>query len=154
MMFKTHLAFAFLIGLMFLNFFSFEFNKYLFLFIVLISSAIPDIDLSGSKIGRKAAIFSMIINFFFGHRGFIHSLLFVLILFFAFIFLKLEIIGMSLFLGFFSHLFLDSLSKEGIMFFYPLKFKVNGFVKTNGIMENIMLFGFLVLSLFFVKVLF
>ena len=154
MMFRTHLAFAFLIGLIFLNFFSFEFNKYLFLSIILVSSIIPDVDLSGSKIGRRIKPLSNIFNFLFGHRGFLHSLLFVLILFLIFIFVKKEILGLALFLGFFSHLFLDSLTKEGIRFFYPLKFKVNGFIKTNRIMENLMFFVFLVLSLFFVKVLF
>src|SRR3989344_4956792 len=146
MMFRTHLAFAFLIGLIFLNFFSFEFDKYLFLFIVLVSSIIPDIDLSGSKIGRRIKPLSNIFNFLFGHRGFLHSLLFILILFLIFVFIKNEILGLALFLGFFSHLALDSLSKEGIRFFYPLKFKVNGFIKTNRIVENMMFFVFLVLS--------
>ena len=154
MMFRTHLAFAFLIGLIFLNFFSLEFNKYLFLFIVLIASVIPDIDLSGSKIGRRIKPLSNIFNFLFGHRGFLHSLLFILILFLIFVFVKNEVFGLALFLGFFSHLALDSLSKEGIRFFYPLKFKINGFIKTNRIMENMLFFGFLVLSLFFVNALF
>src|SRR3989344_9343517 len=104
MMFRTHLAFAFLIGLIFLNFFSLEFNKYLFLFIVLISSVIPDIDLSGSKIGRRIKPLSNIFNFLFGHRGFLHSLMFALLLFFAFIFFGRSVIVLGLFLGCLSHL--------------------------------------------------
>ena len=76
MIFRTHLAFAFFIGLFF------DFKS---LIVILIGSLIPDLDTSNSKIGRKV-IFSKLLNILFGHRKFFHSLFFGAILsFFVFL---------------------------------------------------------------------
>ena len=125
MIFRTHLAFAFFIGLFF------DFKS---LIVILIGSLIPDLDTSNSKIGRKF-IFSRLLNFLFGHRRFFHSLFFGAILSF-FVFLVFGKYYFMIFIGFFSHLFLDCLTKDGVMLFYPFEFKVKGFIKTNGIIEN------------------
>ena len=126
MIFRTHLAFAFLIGLFF------DFKSLIF---ILIGSLIPDLDVSNSKISRKV-IFSKLFNILFGHRKFFHSLLFgVIISFFVFLFTNQYLM---VFIGFFSHLLLDCFTKDGVMVFYPFEFKFKGFIKTNGIVEKIL----------------
>jgi len=126
MIFRTHLAFAFLIGLFF------DLKSLIF---ILIGSLIPDLDTSNSKIGRKV-IFSKLLNILFGHRKFFHSLFFGAILSF-FVFLVFGKYYFMFFIGFCSHLLLDCLTKDGVMLFYPFEFKLKGFIKTNGIIENI-----------------
>jgi len=39
--------------------------------------------------------------------------------------------------GYVSHLFLDCLTRGGVRLFWPLKFKVKGFVKSGGIVEQV-----------------
>lgn len=136
MIFRTHVAFAFLLGIIFLD--KFNENKVLFLLIVLISSVIPDIDHPYSKIGRKFGYASRIINFLFGHRKLLHSLFFVLILSFS-VYWFLGKWWQPLFLGYTSHLVIDAFSKEGINFIYPInQIRLQGFIKTGGIVEAIL----------------
>ena len=134
MMFKTHLLFALLISLLIFNYFNL--NQILFILILIISAIIPDIDHSRSWIGRKFKPLSLIVNFIFGHRKLIHSLFFVILISFL-----IKIFSnnyyIPFFIGYLSHLFLDSLTKQGIMLFYPFKFRVKGFLQTNGIVEKV-----------------
>ena len=134
MMFQTHLMFSLLIGLYLMERFS---NKYLFLILVLIGTMLPDLDNPYSKLGRKVRPVSSLIKFIFGHRKLFHSLIFVSLLFFVIYYiLDFKLIGIALSVGFVLHLVLDGLTKEGINYFYPfLKFRVSGFIKTNGILE-------------------
>lgn len=134
MIFRTHLIFAFLIGLFF------DTKSLIF---VLFGSLIPDLDYSRSKIGRKI-IFSKLLNILFGHRNFFHSLLFGFILSF-FVFLIFNKYWVFILIGYLSHLFLDCLTKEGVMLFYPFEFKIKGIIKTNGIVENILFIVFIFL---------
>ena len=136
MMFKTHLLFALLISLLIFNYF--DLNPILFIFILIISAVVPDIDHSKSWIGRKFKPLSLIVNFIFGHRKLIHSLFFVILMSFL-IKISFNNYHLPFFVGYLSHLFLDSLTKQGIMLFYPFKFRVNGFLRTNGITEKIFL---------------
>ena len=47
-------------------------------------------------------------------------------------------IGIAIFLGYFSHLIADALTKNGIKPFYPLlNMKINGFFRTNSLLEKI-----------------
>lgn len=144
MMFRTHLVFAFLVGLIFLELS--RGNKYLFLAIILISGVIVDIDYPKSKVGRKFFFISKPVNFLFGHRSLFHSLFFVLILSF-FVFLIFGDYYKAVFIGYSSHLFLDSFTRQGIMLFYPFKFKVKGVIKTGKLFEGILFFVFIFLSL-------
>ncbi|MDO5707603.1 MAG: metal-dependent hydrolase [Andreesenia angusta] len=47
---------------------------------IVIGSALPDIDHPGSLLARKLNIFGKLISKIFSHRGFTHSLLFIIIL--------------------------------------------------------------------------
>jgi len=140
MMFRTHLIFAFLIGLIFLDFSNV--NKYLFLILVLISGIIPDIDYPKSKIGRKFFLISKPLNFLFGHRNFLHSLFFVFFIC-ALIYLFFKGYWIPVFLGYCSHIFLDCLTKRGVAIFYPFKFKIRWIIETGKFSENL-LFLFLI----------
>jgi len=136
MMYYTHLAFGFLIALLSLNFFDIDY-KIIFILILVFFSIFPDIDERKSKIGRKYKGISTIINFIFGHRGFFHSIYIPLFLYFIFYYINTEI-GIAILLGYFSHLFMDAITRNGIRPLYPIINKrINGFFRTNSIFEKI-----------------
>ncbi len=147
-MFKTHLIFGLFLALLTFNYFS-GLNKYLFILITLISAIFLDIDEENSFIGRRTRPLSNIINIIFKHRGFIHSLLFILIV---------SLITWSFFnnyyipflIGASSHLFLDSLTPSGIRILYPLNLRIRGFFKTSGIIDHLLLL-FMIILLFILK---
>ncbi|MGB9812381.1 MAG: metal-dependent hydrolase [Thermovenabulum sp.] len=117
-----------------------------------ISALIPDIDMPGSKIGRKAKPASFILNKTVGHRGIMHSLLGAIITaFIVKMYLSLQhfnyiIPGLNeakitagLLIGYLSHLLGDMMTKEGIPLLYPLirrKISIVG-IKSGGIAEQI-----------------
>ncbi|MBN1923996.1 MAG: metal-dependent hydrolase [Nanoarchaeota archaeon] len=74
------------------------------IFYVILGAVIPDFD------------------YFFGvgHRTVMHSLLFIIIISFL-IYYKNKRKGISLFIGFSSHLILDTLTTQGVMLLWPLK---------------------------------
>jgi inner membrane protein len=132
MMFKTHLAFGFLVALFMVKFFA-PANEILFFSLVIIASVLPDIDHPNSKIGKNFKL----VGFLFEHRGFFHSV-FALMLLFAVLlfFIKSYILGIAVLTGYGAHIFIDAFSKQGIMPFHPLsRFRISGFIKTNGIAE-------------------
>ena len=136
-MYYTHLAFGFLVTLLSLDFFNIK-NKILFMLIALFFSVFPDIDERRSKIGKKTKLVSGITNFVFGHRGLVHTIYIPLILFIISYNISNEI-GIAVLAGYFSHLFLDALTKIGIKPLYPLINKrINGFFKTNSLLEKIL----------------
>lgn len=142
MLARTHIAFALFLVLIFFH--SVE-NFYLFAFVFLLSSLLPDIDTPFSKIG-KIKIFRLL-NFFTKHRGIFHSFIFVISISILLIFFE-NSIWLAFLLGYSSHLILDSLTIQGVRLFYPFKIKIKGLVKTNGFFENF-LFVFLVIINFF-----
>jgi inner membrane protein len=125
MMWNTHLAFGLFVALLF------PFS-WLFVLLVLVGSLLPDLDSSKSKFGRKVKI----IGWLFKHRGLLHSVLFGVGLFIILYFFGFGYLGLGLLVGIFSHLVADAFTKEGIRFFYPFKFKINGFIRTNGLIEK------------------
>ena len=142
MLFYTHLLFSVLIGLYLLPYSNF--NKLIFIALIAFFSFFLDIDKANSKIGKKLGIISILINFIFGHRKLIHSLLFILA---GYLILSLfsNLLAISFLIGTLTHLILDSLTKEGVRLLYPLKFHVKGFIKTGSIIETILTIIFLLL---------
>ncbi len=149
-MFRTHVVFSFLLGLLFLKFFHLS-NFLLFLLIVLVASGLPDLDTGKSVISRKTRLVSWIFRIF-RHRGIMHSLFFTLLLFLVFLFFSQKEIALGILVGYGSHLFLDSLTKEGIQLFYPFSFRLKGFLKTNGLFEKVLFYVLLVISVYVVVV--
>ena len=135
MMFKTHLAFGFLIGLLSLRFFEPK-NTIIFLFITSLFAIFPDIDERNSKIGRKLKFLSYPIGLIFKHRGLFHTIYPPIVILILFLILNNVIYGIAAFLGYFSHLLMDALTINGIRPLHPLIDKrIRGFVKTNTFLE-------------------
>jgi len=151
MLYKTHLLFSILISI-FITSFIYIKSKYLFILILLLSTFIPDIDHPDSKIGKKFRFSSYVLNKLFSHRGFFHSLIFPILIYFIFSYIfELKEIALAVSLGISSHLFLDLLTKEGLSLFAPFSNKrIHGFIKTGSILEKILfiilLFSFFILT--------
>lgn len=144
MMHYTHLAFAFLIGLVSVPFVATG-NIYVFFLFVLLGGLLPDIDHPESTIGKKFGFVSRAMQTIFGHRGAIHSLWGMLVLCGLFWYFINKTYGVALAIGFFSHLLADGMTKQGINFLHPLsKLHLSGFVKTGSFVEKI-IFGVLIL---------
>lgn len=142
-MYRTHLVFGILVGLFFLDAFNIP-SPWLFMFVVMVGASLPDIDLHKSKVGGLMKPFSRLMNLFFGHRGLIHSLLMAFVMYFIFyVFFGLNYAA-AIFIGYSSHLFLDAFTPKGISPFWPLKIKLNGIIKSGGILEIGLFFLFLV----------
>jgi len=143
MIFRTHIAFSFLIGLL-AYFYDFVDNWILFFLFLFIGAGFPDIDHSKSKFGRN--FLSRIIGFFSKHRRISHSLFFGIAIAYLF-FLYDKDAGFGFLLGFFSHAALDSFTKEGINFLYPFgKFNVKGFIRTGGKLETVLFYALVILD--------
>ena len=133
MLFHTHLAFAFLIGIFFLPYLSPQ-NPILFICIALFAGILPDIDHSGSWLGRKIKI----IGWIFEHRGFFHSALgiaFFTLLFYL-IFNSLNY-ATAFLLGYASHILIDSFTDSGVMFLHPFsRRRLKGFLRSGAFYEH------------------
>lgn len=142
MLIRTHLAVAFFVGLLLVIYFDFfsGLDKIIFLVLVLLATYIPDVDSQKSKLGKR--FFFRPLQFFVKHRDFFHSFIFM-ILISGFIFFISEVAFYGFLIGYLIHLIVDCFSVGGVRIFWPAKFRVRGFVKTNGILE------WLVFSLFF-----
>lgn len=157
MLFSSHLIFGF-ICFMFAYIYdqNLDFSKPLFLLYLLVTlffSVFPDFDSRKAKIGYKFKI----LKIFFKHRGMLHSIvgmIFVLFIFYIFlIFISVENKNTFIFfafLGYISHLFADSLTKNGCAIFYPLNFKIRGFIRTGSSLEFFVVGLFFVLLIFFI----
>ncbi|MCA9477878.1 MAG: metal-dependent hydrolase [Nanoarchaeota archaeon] len=131
---RTHLVF----GLFLSTFFT---SPLAWLF-VLFGSLVPDIDSSTSILGRKARI----IGKTFEHRGFFHSLFFLIpssLIIYGFS----PLLSLSFTIGVGGHLLLDMLTKQGIRI-YPFKKKISGTVRVGSFQESIFFLLFLFLFLF------
>lgn len=89
-------------------------------------SVFPDIDQPKSKIGQQIPILSKLMRGTFGHRGFCHSLLFLLILHFLVVrFLpSMAFYSLVFCLGASTHLFFDMFNSPGVPLFWPVKIRV------------------------------
>ena len=99
----------------------------------IIGSLVPDIDSRTSKLGSKMKITSFLANKLFGHRGFLHSPLFIVVMMclMGFLFNKGEIseysvLWQGLSFGMMNHLICDMMTKGGIPILYPFyRFKLS-----------------------------
>lgn len=92
-----------------------------------IGGLIPDIDHPNSKISHKLKPVSAFVSLVFSHRGFFHTPIFYTLLWLIWLLRcplpEYALWGHSLFLGIFSHLFLDALNPGGIPAFFPFSTK-------------------------------
>lgn len=135
MMFKTHLALGFLIGLLSLNFINVN-NPVIFLILVTLFSSLPDIDHPKSRIGRKLFFISWPISLIFNHRGFFHSIFPPIILFALLSIINLNFLAITVAIGYLSHLIGDAVTLEGIKFLHPITaFTIRGPIRTGNFFE-------------------
>ncbi|MDP1695431.1 MAG: metal-dependent hydrolase [archaeon] len=130
MMLKTHLAVSTALMLFFLPSVS---SKLIFIPVILIATLLPDIDCAYSTLGHHW-IFKPL-QFLTKHRGIVHSLTICIVISLIFAF-YIPVIALPFFLGYASHLFVDSFTEEGIRVFWPLSDSVTGKVRTGGAIEE------------------
>ena len=149
-MFKTHLAFGFLVAIVALKFLNPQ-NQLLFAFILLIGASFPDIDHPKSRIGQMAWPISL----FFEHRGFFHSFFGISIFTFLLYFISGSMLySIAFLLGYASHIFADTLTTQGIMPIHPLShFKLRGAMHTGAFYEYALLFVLLAVDIFLLFIL-
>ena len=125
-----------------------------------VGSLIPDVDQATNKLWDMLPVGNIVGKFgrkaFYKHRTITHSLLggFLLFKFLVFIIPKIfnpnyinpQIVLVSIMIGFVMHLIADSITREGLPLFFPLKFKI-GFppiealrIPTGGIIEHFIVF--------------
>lgn len=145
MIFRTHLVFGFLCGLIAYDYLGL--SQWWFFIFVLIGAGIPDVDEPESRWGRKLGFLSEVINFIFRHRGVFHSVFlggavgYVLGVFFN------KMMGVGFFVGFVSHLIGDGFTLKGINFIYPFKqLRLSGFIRTGSKLESILFYIILVID--------
>jgi inner membrane protein len=140
MIMKTHLAVGVAVMLFFFPQVS---NQLSFVFVLLLATLLPDIDSMHSFLGHRK-IFRPL-QFFTRHRGMLHSLGFCLIVTGIFS-LFFPILALPFFLGYFTHLFVDSFTPNGIRPFWPLKYELSGVVRTGGKVEGWMYLVFVLID--------
>ena len=140
MRFKTHLVIALAIALALIEQVSY---KFFFVPILLITSLLPDIDSSNSLIGHKW--YFRPLQFFVKHRGFLHSFSFCIFISIIFA-LFLPVVALPFFLGYGSHLLLDSFSVDGVQPYWPLKIRLQGRLKTGGRVEDALFISFVIID--------
>ena len=154
MIYTTHLLFAFLVISGLSSYFHFHPSAESVV-VILLGSLAPDLDHPSSYINRRSwRLFSL--SALTDHRGWTHSLLGGVVLTFVFFLIARSSTYASFyfifFLGYVSHLFLDSLNPSGVAWFWPRKKRYGiGIVKTGSMGESVIqvvLFCF-VLFLFF-----
>ncbi len=141
MLARTHFVFGLFLALIF---FAEVNNKLIFLPVVLIASLLPDIDCMYSYLGKNKLFRPL--QFFVKHRGAIHSLTICLIISLAFAFF-IPVLAFPFFLGYAGHLFIDSITPDGIRPLWPLKNCISGKIGTGGNIEK-MFFYFLIIVSF------
>ncbi|NWK84920.1 metal-dependent hydrolase [Staphylococcus sp. GSSP0090] len=136
---KTHASCGLLVGALTIEYFHTDlFTSITVITLAVISSLLPDICHTQSKIGRRFKVISFFIRMIFGHRTFTHSLLFI-----AIIVCLLYVIQtptyylVTIILGLLSHVILDMLTPRGVKLFYPIPISVNFPVvfKTGGLVD-------------------
>ncbi len=143
MMFLTHLAGGIFSAVYFGSFFGIDSDssqRVVAVMVAAVFAMLPDIDMVKSKLGRRLQPFSTIAAFVFRHRGFLHSFVFAALVYFAMRYLFPPAIAAAAALGYFSHLLLDSLTKDGVRPFSPLlKFRLRGPITTGSFFEQAVL---------------
>ena len=147
MLFRTHLAFSFLIGLYIIDFLKIK-NQILFMLILLFFSVFPDIDESSSKIFKKLKPFSYI-AILSGHRNIFHTIYFPIAIAGILFIFNLKLLSLAVLIGYLLHLLLDMFTKKGINLFYPItKKRIKGFIKVGSLIEKIIFIILIILIIY------
>ena len=141
MLLRTHLAIVVFIIILFVREIN---NKLVFIFVALIATMLPDIDTAFSTLGRQKKF--RLFQFFVRHRGFIHSFTFC-ILVSLLLAVFLPVVSLGFFIGYGTHLFVDSFTIEGIKPFWPYGRKSSWRIKVGSLVESSLFLGCLLLDI-------
>jgi len=142
MLFRTHVLFGIFVWFILERIIEMPFFVLGF---ILFGVVFVDIDSSSARIARKF----WFLSWMFRHRGFLHSLA-------GCVFLSLVVGigslwgGFGFFVGYLSHLVLDCLTPAGIGLFWPFGFKVRGFARSGGWVEDVVFVLLLLLNVLLV----
>jgi len=131
MLFRTHIVFSLAVYCLLAYYVAMPFYVLIF---VLLATAFVDIDVKSSRVGKS--LFLRPFQWMTRHRGVVHSLLAALVLSLFIGSVNLWA-GFGFFVGYSSHLLLDCFTRAGVGLFWPLGFKIKGFVKSGGIIEQV-----------------
>ncbi len=147
MLLRTHFIFNFFVFLLFLQLGIFELSAWVFL-VFFIATCLPDIDIPGSFISKHTKPLSNFLHIIIRHREEFHSLLFAVILsLLTFLISRNLILTGICFLFYLLHLLLDSLTPYGIKWFWPLKWKTSGKIKTGKLGDALIFLVFALASI-------
>ena len=123
---KTHASCGLLVGALTIEYFHTDlFTSITVITLAVISSLVPDICHTQSKIGRRFKLISFFIRMIFGHRTFTHSLLFIaIIVCLLYVIQTPSYYLVTIILGLLSHVILDMLTPRGVKLFYPIPINV------------------------------
>ncbi|WP_187254664.1 metal-dependent hydrolase [Alkalicoccus halolimnae] len=109
---------------------------------VLLGSLLPDIDETGSWLGRRTKPLAVFIKALFGHRGLTHSGIVLAPAIYGFLQVEQMFISGLLF-GIAAHILADLLSYGGVPLFYPFNKKRTSIpvYKTGSLLEKIIFLG-------------
>ncbi len=147
MMFLTHLLFGIFSGYLAQGFLGYG-SSSLFVTVAAAASLLPDIDHVSSWIGRRLPPLSITLSLLFSHRGFLHSLIVPVLLYFMIAAASKEMASAVL-VGYVSHIMLDATTTKGIRPLHPLPFKIRGVIRTNGFAEKIIMLLLMVIIVLF-----
>lgn len=130
MMMRTHVLLALSAGLALLPSVT---HRISFLPVIVLATLLPDIDCTRSYLGKYW--FFRPLQWCTRHRGLFHSLTFCLgaTLILA---LFIPVFALPFFLGYLLHLFADSVTVEGVYFWWPKGGEVRGVLRTGGSIEQ------------------
>jgi inner membrane protein len=103
----------------------------------------PDIDVPGSAISRScigSGIVSHVLRMVFGHRGFFHSLLCIALMALALRSFPIipENLAAAFLAGALSHLALDSMTRGGVAWLWPIPVRIALPFYTGGVFESVL----------------
>ena len=144
MRFKTHVAFGILCALLTFRYFTNTLNEYILFFtLVFLGSVFPDIDIHNSWLNRKLKL-TKLIALVTRHRGIFHSLIVAVPLSYL-LYIVEPYFGFAFFIGYLSHLLMDSLNHMGIAYLHPIRNPhIKGFIEV-GSKEETLIFLFIII---------
>ena len=140
MLFWTHLIVGIFMALLL---YPISTSHITFIVVLIISSLLPDIDSPTSKIGRNGV--SKTFSAFFKHRGIVHSVFFIVLIYFILRSFWMEA-SLPFLIGYSTHLVLDLLTPRGLKPFWPFKKRIKGFIRSGSLFEVFFFIVFLILD--------
>jgi len=116
--------------------------------ICFLATMLPDIDVAGSWISKKAEPLSNLLQVFVVHREVFHTLAFALLIgLIVFLISQNWLYAIITASFYFLHLLLDCTTKSGINLFWPAKSRIKGKIKTGSLTEAILFIIFAFVSI-------